>query len=128
MTFLDGTIFEGNFDSDEISSTLPFRWSADPSLQRCVVAAKRGRCLVFYHNLVHEGTAPAPGHVKYIIRSDLMYERRDPICARPQDVAAYELYREAVEIAGVAGREAEALPLFRWAFAMSRPLADLYGM
>jgi len=104
------------------------RWSADPALATCCVAAKKGRCLVFYHNHVHEGTAPAPGHAKYIIRSDLMYRRRVAICNRPEDRAAYQLYQKALDLAGVAGQEANALPLFKKAFAMSRPLADLYGI
>lgn len=112
-----------------VANPLPAtRWSADPALSTSCVAAKQGRCLVFYHNHVHEGTSPAHGHVKYIIRSDLMYRRRVAICNRPEDRAAYELYQKAVDLAGVAGQEANALPLFQKAFAMSRPLADLYGI
>jgi len=112
-----------------VANQLPAtRWSADPALSTCCVAAKKGRCLVFYHNHVHEGTSPALGHAKYIIRSDLMYRRRVAICNRTQDRAAYELYQKAVDLAGVAGQEANALPLFQKAFAMSRPLADLYGI
>jgi len=104
------------------------RWSSDRSLERCCVAAVRGRCLVFYHNLVHEGTAPSRGNAKYIIRSDLMYRRRAPICTGAADAEAYRLYRAAVDLAGVAGSEADALPLFQRAFRMSPSLADLYGM
>jgi hypothetical protein len=104
------------------------RWSADPALEVCCVAAVRGRCLVFYHNHVHEGTAPALGAAKYIVRSDLMYRRRVAVCDSLQDRAAYRLYQQAVDLAGVAGQEANALPLFQKAFAMSRPLADLYGI
>jgi hypothetical protein len=83
---------------------------------------------VFYHNHVHEGTAPALGAAKYIVRSDLMYRRRVAVCDSLQDRAAYRLYQQAVDLAGVAGQEANALPLFQKAFAMSRPLADLYGI
>jgi hypothetical protein len=64
---------------------------------------------------------------RFIIRSDVMYKRRDPICTGPKDVVAYQLYRQAVDTAGE-GREAEALPLFQRAFKMSPALADVYGM
>jgi leukotriene-A4 hydrolase len=104
------------------------RWSSDRALERCCVAAVKGRCLIFYHNHVHEGTPPAQGHAKYIIRSDLMFRRTPPICDSAADGEAYRLYREAVDLAGVAGREKDALPLFQRAFRMSPALADLYGM
>ena len=104
------------------------RYTADPALALTCVAAKKGRALVFYHNHIHEGTPPAPGAQKYIIRSDLMYHRAEPICTLPQDVEAYGLYQRAVDIAGESGREAEAMPMFARAFKMSRNLADVYGM
>ena len=123
-----GTRFYGDEAKGKLVREEEGRWSSDKSLETCCVPCVRGRALVFYHNLVHEGTSPAPGFAKYIIRSDLMYRRVPPICTAPADAAAYALYRRAVDLAGVAGREAEALPLFQKAFAMSRPLADLYGM
>ncbi len=104
------------------------RFTADPSLEICTVGATRGRCLVFYHNILHEGTPPAAGKKKYIMRSDLMYIRRDPICTAPEDVEAYRLYVAAVDLAGIAGREKDALPMFQRAFRMSSALSKLYGM
>lgn len=104
------------------------RITADRSFELCTVAAVAGRVCVFYHNIFHEGTPPAPAMSKYIIRSDLMYKRRDPICNKPEDIEAYELYRRAVDVAGIAGKEKEAVPLFQKAFRLSRALADLYGM
>ena len=68
------------------------------------------------------------GTEKYILRSDVMYHRQDPICTQPQDLEAYELYRRAIDLAGERGREAEALPLFQRAFRISPGLADVYGM
>ena len=68
-----------------------------------------------------------PGR-KYIIRSDVMYQRRTPICTLPNDMEAYELYRKAVDLADESGSETKALELFKRAFSMSRNLADLYGM
>mmetsp|Transcript_64824 Transcript_64824/g.130353 ORF Transcript_64824/g.130353 Transcript_64824/m.130353 type:complete len:443 (+) Transcript_64824:101-1429(+) len=122
---------EGEIGESAVSSgglTSGGRFTADPDLEICTVAARRGRVLVFYHNHMHEGTPPALGFQKYIIRSDVMYSRRQPICTSPKDQEAYALYQEAVDLAGVKGREADALPLFRRAFSMSRSLADLYGI
>jgi hypothetical protein len=114
--------------SGETAASSGGRFTADLDLEVCTVSARKGRVLVFYHNHMHEGTPPAPGHSKYIVRSDLMFSRRDPICTGERDREAYSLYREAVDLAGVRGCEAEALPLFRRAFAMSRELSDLYGI
>jgi hypothetical protein len=47
--------------------------------------------LVFEQSLVHEGVPPAQPHIKYIIRSDVMFQRDPAICDSPQDVAAYAL-------------------------------------
>ena len=75
-----------------------------------------------------QGRVFIPMGRKYIIRSDVMYQRRNPICTLPQDKEAYELYRQAVELAGQAGSEAKALEMFKHAFSMSRNLKDIYGM
>mmetsp|Transcript_4961 Transcript_4961/g.6413 ORF Transcript_4961/g.6413 Transcript_4961/m.6413 type:complete len:435 (+) Transcript_4961:84-1388(+) len=104
------------------------RYTSDRKYEICCIPAIKGRCLVFYHNHIHEGTPPTVGNQKYIIRSDVMYTRRNPICTLPKDIEAYNLYRKAVDIAGVQGREKEALPLFQKAFKMSQNLADVYGM
>lgn len=103
------------------------RFTADDALAVATVQAQAGRALIFYHNIMHEGRPPNDGHQKYIVRSDVMYHRRDPICTKPEDIEAYELYRQAVELAGDS-KESEALPLFRRAFRISPALADVYGM
>lgn len=110
------------------SKHLSGRVTADRNLEICTVSAKKGRCLIFYHNLLHEGTPPASGSTKYIIRSDVMFRRRHPICVEGKDLEAFELYRQAVDLAGTRGKEADAVPLFRRAFRLSRSLSDLYGM
>ena len=110
------------------SKELSGRITADRNLEICTVTAKKGRCLIFYHNLLHEGTPPAAGSSKFIIRSEVMFRRRHPICTEEKDVEAFELYRRAVDLAGTRGQEASAVPLFRRAFKLSPALADLYGM
>ena len=103
------------------------RFTSDDRYALEMVEAVAGRALVFYHNHIHEGTPPIPGSNKFIIRSDVMYRRRVPICTLPQDIEAYDLYCRAVDFAGD-GKEAQALPLFQRAFRISPNLADLYGM
>uniref|UniRef100_A0A7S2RJH3 Fe2OG dioxygenase domain-containing protein n=1 Tax=Rhizochromulina marina TaxID=1034831 RepID=A0A7S2RJH3_9STRA len=122
-----GTKFYHDSAKGDLVKDASGKITAPPEASLLTVDAVKGRALVFYHNHIHEGTAPVPGTIKYIIRSDVMYQRRDPICTLPEDVEAYDLYRRAVDLAGD-GREPEALPLFQRAFRMSRSLADLYGM
>jgi hypothetical protein len=66
-------------------------WTSDPNLALAEVLPVAGRMLVFEQSLVHEGVPPAPPHLKYIIRSDVMFQRTPAICDSPADVAAYAL-------------------------------------
>jgi len=86
-----------------------------------------GRVLVFNQVLVHEGCPPAEGHVKYIIRSDVMYLRTPPICDTEEDREAFQLYMAAREAEG-AGNLDEARDLYRRFMRLSPALADIYGM
>ena len=61
---------------------------------------------------MHEGCPPDDGHVKFIIRSDVMYNRTPAICNSDDDRRAFEMYMEAREAEG-AGRLDEAVALFR---------------
>lgn len=122
-----GTRFFKDEARGNLSKDHEGRFTADPAHEVCTVQAVRGRCLVFYHNHLHEGTPPVTGSSKYILRSDLMYQRRDAFTA-PEDLEAFRLYSRAVDLAGISGREKEALPLFQRAFKMSLALAKLYGM
>jgi len=90
------------------------------------VAPKAGRMLFFNQALVHEGVPPLFGHLKYIIRSDVMYTRTPAICDSEKDVQAYNLYQQA-EALGELGQVAESIKLFRSAFSMSPALAVLVG-
>jgi hypothetical protein len=102
------------------------RWTCDASLATALVSAVEGRLLFFHQGLVHEGVAPAAPHVKYIIRSDVMYRRSPPICDTPTDRAAYALYLEGEALAE-AGHVKESIIKMRRAFKMSRELAALMG-
>jgi hypothetical protein len=86
------------------------------------VGPVRGRMLVFYHTQMHEGV---PASCKYIIRTDVMYQRNPAICTEPEDKVAFELYMRAQRLAED-GKNGEALALFKQAFKMSRNLNDLY--
>jgi hypothetical protein len=66
-------------------------WTSDSSLALAEVQPVAGRMLVFEQSLVHEGVPCAPPHLKYIIRSDVMFQRTPAICDSPSDVAAYAL-------------------------------------
>lgn len=86
-----------------------------------------GSCCVFFHNILHEGVAVGINSSKYIIRSDIMYIRKDPILKSAVDRAAFEMYQQAEELSNQ-GLPEEAMPLYRKAVKMSQKLADLYGM
>ena len=59
------------------------------------VAAVEGAALIFAQNLPHEGEPVDEGCTKYIIRTDVMYERVDKRCDSSVHREAYKLFREA---------------------------------
>lgn len=73
------------------SATGSKMWTSDPNLVLAEVLPVAGRVLVFEQSLVHEGVPPVQPYLKYIIRSDVMFQRSPAICDSPQDVAAYAL-------------------------------------
>eukprot|EP00924_Labyrinthula_sp_SR-Ha-C_P013724 augustus_masked-scaffold_5-processed-gene-11.32-mRNA-1 protein AED:0.13 eAED:0.14 QI:0/0/0/1/1/1/3/0/676 len=93
------------------------------------VESKVGRCVVFFHNIMHEGIEIEKG-VKYIIRSDIMYEREEKLLKNEKDLEAYNHYSRALELAdGTDASEVnDAMLLFRKAFKMSPLLAEIYGI
>ena len=76
---------------------------------------------------MHESIPVGPGETKYIIRSDVMYEREPRRLDGPKDKEAFKLIREAEELAG-AGSVDEAQRMFRKARRLSPELAAVYGM
>jgi len=63
---------------------------------------------------------------RYIIRTDIVYERRPAQCTLPEDQEAFRLYMEAQEKAEKSLCQ-EAMELFRRAFKMSAGLRRVYG-
>jgi hypothetical protein len=55
------------------------------------VAAVEGAALIFAQNLPHEGEPVEEGFTKYIIRTDVMYERVDKRCDSAVDREAYKV-------------------------------------
>ena len=65
-------------------------------------------------------------HCKYIIRSDIMYERVPPILNSEKDKEAYTIFRQAEDLAD-SGDVDQSIVLFRRAFKMSPELAAMMG-
>lgn len=101
-------------------------WTADRELLTFEAEAKAGRFLVFHQSLVHEGVPPSSPHFKYIIRSDIIFERRPVLCDSTTDREAYQLFRKAEDLAE-SGEVEAAVPLFKRAFKLSPTLAQLMG-
>lgn len=91
-----------------------------------VVAPIAGRALVFYQAALHDGQPVGDGAEKYIVRTDIVFRRRQPLCVSEADLRAYGLYRRARD-EEAAGRCSEAADLFRLAFKTSRVIALAYG-
>lgn len=98
--------------------------AAPAVLQR--VDPRAGRVLVFYHGVLHDGEPVGAGQAKYIIRTDVVYRRREPLCTAPMDLAGYALYCRARD-REAAGACAEAAGLFRRAFKTSPLMAQMFG-
>ena len=97
------------------------RWTSDASLAVGEVASVAGRMLIFDQSLVHEGVPPQAPHLKYIIRSDVMYERTPKLCDSDADRCAYELFKRAEDVAE-RGDADEAIKIFKKATHMMGPL------
>jgi hypothetical protein len=91
------------------------------------VPAVEGSALMFSQNLPHEGEPVEPGAVKYLIRTDVMYERVHKVCDGEADRAAYALFREA-ELVEADGDSAMAAQMYRRCMRMSPPLAKALGL
>ena len=101
-------------------------WTADESLITAAVQAVTGRLLIFHQPLVHEGIPPIDPYLKYIIRSDVIFERTPMICNSEKDQEAYRIFRQAENMAEN-GQVDEAVPLFKKAFKLSPEMARIMG-
>lgn len=90
------------------------------------VAAVSGRMLIFDQRLVHEGMCCIPPHCKYIIRSDVMFERRPAVCDSEDEQRAYSMFKEAEALAE-AGEIDESILLFKKACKISPDLSAMMG-
>jgi len=109
-----------------IRSELGNQWTADQSFLTAEVLPREGRMLIFDQDLVHEGVPPIECNQKYIIRSDIMFQRTPAVCDSQIDKEAYNIFRLAEDLAEQ-GKIEESLPLFRKAFKLSKNLAVMMG-
>eukprot|EP01035_Chromulina_nebulosa_P019547 gene19547-25445_t len=79
---------------------------------------------MFDQRFAHEGTPPSI--VKHIIRTDVMFKRSQSICDSPEDILAYELFKEA-EVIAESGDIDKSIALFKKAFKLSPQMASLLG-
>jgi len=107
------------------SSQGRFRWPEELLVE--AVPAVEGSALMFSQNLPHEGEPVEPGAVKYLIRTDVMYERVFKLCDGEADRVAYALFREA-ELVEADGDSATAAQMYRRSMRMSPPLAKALGL
>eukprot|EP00921_Rhytidocystis_pertsovi_P024833 GHVQ01039998.1.p1 GENE.GHVQ01039998.1~~GHVQ01039998.1.p1 ORF type:complete len:410 (+),score=61.97 GHVQ01039998.1:271-1500(+) len=99
----------------------------DSSLVIYSTEAKAGRLLSFYYTQMHEGAPVGDGSLKYIIRTDVMYQRKIPILTSVSDKEAFQLWLAAQE-RSEKGELDEALVMFKRAFRLSDGLKDLLRM
>eukprot|EP00049_Salpingoeca_infusionum_P010076 m.170607 g.170607 ORF g.170607 m.170607 type:complete len:146 (-) comp14535_c1_seq2:1501-1938(-) len=102
-----------------------FRWPEELYIDQGLPI--EGEAIAFYQDLPHEGAPVGDGHEKYIIRTDIFYERVDKICTAPNDIKAYEMFRKAEELE-TDGKSMEAAMMFRRCVKLSPALADVYGL
>eukprot|EP00040_Diaphanoeca_grandis_P026874 m.151489 g.151489 ORF g.151489 m.151489 type:complete len:365 (-) comp30763_c0_seq1:248-1342(-) len=122
-----GTRFYASTQVSSLKADAEGRFTGQSEHEIATVKAVAGRALCFFHNILHEGVAVQPGHSKYIIRSDVMYERRPKICDLPADREAFRLYQQADELSAQ-GKVQESMQLYRKCVRMSPALAAVYGL
>ena len=127
-TKIGGRREEGNEDceSDKLRPDESGRFRYPESAWLCQAECRAGEAVAFFQDRVHEGQPVAEKAVKYIIRTDIMYERRPALCDSPAEREAFELFREA-ELAEHEGDCERAARLFRRAFKMATEMAEIYG-
>ncbi|CDJ58511.1 dolichyl-di-phosphooligosaccharide-protein glycotransferase, putative [Eimeria maxima] len=86
------------------------------------------QCVVFNCKAeMHEGRPVGKGAVKYIIRTDIMYRRKEPLFTSPADQKAFALWQTA-QLLAEEGETDSAAQLFRQMTKVSPDLAYYYGM
>jgi 2OG-Fe(II) oxygenase superfamily len=121
-----GTKFYTKSATSQLVMTESNRWTSVAEFSLGEVVPRAGRMLVFHQSLVHEGVPPSQPYFKYIIRTDIMYKRNPAICTSPRDIEAYEMFRQAEDLAE-RGENNDAVVMFRRAFKLSPDLARIMG-
>ena len=100
------------------------RWTGRTDLAVFEVQPRTGRALVFDQRLVHEGIPPI-GDRKHIIRTDVMFERIEPLFVEYSE--EYADYERAVDLSE-RGQHADAVRLFRKVSRRAPELAAELGI
>ena len=100
------------------------RWTGRSDLAVFEVQPKVGRALIFDQRLVHEGVPPIDDR-KHIIRTDIMFERVEPLFV--EFSAEYADYERAVDLSE-RGQHADAVKLFRKVSRTAPELAAELGI
>ena len=122
-----GTCFYFSEQSKKLIVDEYGRYTGEEKYRLETIQPKKGRLLLFLHQIVHEGIPVGKKSQKYIIRSDVMFKRMNPILFDKDDMIAFDLYNEAQEKSSENDFDA-AMDLFHKAFKLSPKLADIYGM
>jgi 2OG-Fe(II) oxygenase superfamily len=112
----------GAFTCDEAQR---LRWPAEWAVG--TAPAQEGAVLMFHQDVPHEGVPVGPGSAKYIIRTDIMYQRTPPLCDDPSGRAAYSLVQQAAA-AEADGDANAAAKMYRMASRECPTLAHMVGI
>jgi len=82
------------------------RFTADKEFVKIKIKPEAGLALVFNHYMLHEGE-PLQSNVKWLMRSDIMFERKIPPEISPKETEAIRLYNAASQLE-MAGKLKEA--------------------
>lgn len=113
----------GKFIVDE--SLGVYRWPDE--WKAAVAPVEPGTALVFRQDTSHEGTPVGEGHLKVIIRTDVMYERANPLFTDDVGKQAFDLHRRAQRAEGESDHMT-AMRLYRHCRRLCPEYADFVGM
>ena len=102
-----------------------YRWPEALFLDQAKVIP--GEALAFYQDVPHEGEPVGPGCMKYIIRTDIFYERTPRELDTAADQEAFHLFREA-DLLEADGKSEEATKLYRKGLKLSPAMGTVFGL
>ena len=86
-----------------------------------------GAAIVFRYNVLHEGVAVAEGCSKFILRGDVIYQRRPQLLNDDNDRKAFEIYQRA-RVLEATGDAFGAASLFKQVRRHSAAMAEVYQL